>query len=82
MLPKQAKFDLKCCKMRWRLGRSLRHSPKPPNRVKTPPITNSWLRHWLGFSLVQLEVYVSSKFQLCTYRPTSSVSYLFCSVSI
>jgi len=36
-LPKQAKFDLKCSKMRWRLGLrwgSLRRSPKPPNRER------------------------------------------------
>src|SRR6218665_1305533 len=39
MLPEQAKFDLKCSKMRWRLGLrprphwgSLRRSPRPPSR--------------------------------------------------
>jgi len=38
-LPKQASFDLKCSKMRWRLGLhprphwgSLRRSPRPPSR--------------------------------------------------
>ena len=53
MLPKQAKFDLKCSKMRWRLymlrPRSRRvdyGSSKPRNREgQTPHITNSWLRH-------------------------------------
>ena len=43
MLLKQAKFDLKCAKMRWRLGLrsrprwgTLRRSPKPPNRERNP----------------------------------------------
>ena len=41
ILPKLASFDLKCSKMRWRLGlrprprwRSLRRSPRPPNRKR------------------------------------------------
>src|SRR6218665_4128484 len=43
MCPKQAKFDRKCSKMRWRLGLrprphwgNLRLSPKPPNREGKP----------------------------------------------
>src|SRR6218665_1880882 len=41
ILPKLASFDLKCSKMRWRLGLrprprwgSLRRSPRPPNRKR------------------------------------------------
>src|SRR6218665_744733 len=41
ILPKLASFDLKCSKMRWRLGLrsrprwgSLRRSPRPPNRQR------------------------------------------------
>jgi len=38
MLLKQAKFDLRCSKMRWRLTPlgSLRCSPKPPNHEGKP----------------------------------------------
>jgi len=40
MLPKQAKFDLKCSKMRWRLGLlsagELTALPQTPNREGKP----------------------------------------------
>ena len=49
MLPKQANFDLKCSKMRWRLWFRPRvdySAPKPPNcEGQAHHITNSWLRH-------------------------------------
>jgi len=34
ILPKQAKFDLKCSKMRWQLGELIRRSLKPLNRER------------------------------------------------
>jgi len=46
ILPKQAKFDLKSSKVRWRRGRAY-DTPPDPLIVREPPITNSWLRHCL-----------------------------------
>src|SRR6218665_3821771 len=52
MLQKQAKSDLKCSKMRWRLisapdpaGGAYDAPPNPLIVRETPPIINSWLRH-------------------------------------
>ena len=64
MLLKQAKFDLKCSKMRWRLGLrptprwgSLRDSPNPLIMRETFPIINLGLRHcW--HCMVVMKLYV------------------------
>jgi len=56
ILWKQAKFDLKCSKMCWRLGLrprprwgSLRRSPRPPNReqLRAKGARDSAPRSWL-----------------------------------
>ena len=56
MFPKQAKFDLKCSKMRWRLGLgSLRRTPKPPNREGNPS-HHKFLATPLGFDAPSLNI--------------------------
>src|SRR6218665_272380 len=59
ILPKLASFDLKCSKMRWRLGLrprprwgSLRRSPRPPNRKRQRTFS---ARH----SLFRVHFYIS-----------------------
>src|SRR6218665_1272607 len=59
VLPKQAKFDLKCSKMFAAPAGELTTLPQTPNREgQTPPIINSWLCH-CEKKILGIEVYTS-----------------------
>src|SRR6218665_2175670 len=73
ILPKLASFDLKCSKMRWRLGLrprprcgSLRRSPRPPSRegLRTFGARNSLFLSSLGPYILLPQIYPLPQFNI------------------